>query len=731
MLDRLRRFLALDRPLWIYAGLMVVALAFGLPLIRRAIILSDEGYLLQQSLDLLQGRVIYRDMDAFITPGMWFLLAGVFAIFEPSVLVSRFVALIAYVALCPVVFRIVEAQTSRVWGVAAVASVLLFSVWAFPAWTFAFYSPFSVLFALMALERLLTWQRQGVLRDLWLTGVLLGLSICFKQNYGIFALVGAALGYLAMQVEKRRPLSETVTEIGAVVGGVVAAGLPFLVYLLWQGVIPDAWESLVIHPFEFGGRHDIPYPAVTDLWRTDLYKTATERLTYLSYAMLQTPMIGFLHPLRLVHRLHVLAYWLAPLIFVCGLGLALFTGRQRGRRIDAALLTTTTTCGLLFLGVLPRADFNHLVNVYQGVLVTLPIVLHHAFRQLGPNRGSARMALAIPYGVVALVYAGVALCWYAGLIRSHTTPIDSPRAGVLVTRAMADEIDIQVRMIERNTRKGEAVLTMPDLIGLNFLTQRPVPSPYYNLYEHHIAKDGGAAVIDGSERNEVSLVVARYDNFFSDRAGLLDYAPELAHYIITHYQRVFVGSRESFIAYRRRLRPEAEEPFIDVLEDCDDADELAEIRQHLLFSALYHKSTNQHPIPEEGVRSRCRVRVPDAGGRLSLELGYRQPYLVGRGTRLRARIVVEVVEEAKGDGEAARNVLFDERFRVVRGSASGREQSYRPVEIDLSLFAGKEVDLLFETWLDGRIQTHPRDFKGFAQVWRDPRVQERAGGARP
>ncbi len=190
---------------------MVVALAFGLPLIRRAIILSDEGYLLQQSLDLLQGRVIYRDMDAFITPGMWFLLAGVFAIFEPSVLVSRVVALIAYVALCPVVFRIVEAQTSRVWGVAAVASVLLFSVWAFPAWTFAFYSPFSVLFALMALERLLTWQRQGVLRDLWLTGVLLGLSICFKQNYGIFALVGAALGYLAMQVEKRRPLSETVT----------------------------------------------------------------------------------------------------------------------------------------------------------------------------------------------------------------------------------------------------------------------------------------------------------------------------------------------------------------------------------------------------------------------------------------------------------------------------------------------------------------------------------------
>jgi hypothetical protein len=718
---------------------MVVALAFGLPLIRRAIILSDEGYLLQQSLDLLSGRVIYRDMDAFITPGAWFLLAGVFRFFEPSVLTSRYVVLIAYGALCLVVFRIVVLQTNQRWGLVAVASILLFSLWAFPAWTFAFYSPFSVLFALMALERLLTWHREGVRRDLYLTGVLFGLSICFKQNYGVFALAGGALGYFAMRLEKRQAPSDglafTLGQVGLVAAGVLTAGLPFLVYLAWHGAIPHAWQSLVVHPFEFGGRHDISYAALSELWRPDIYRTAVEKLTYLSYSVLNAPVIDFLQPLRIVQRLHVLAYWLAPLVFVSGLGVAWISGRGVGRRFDAALFTTIATCGLLFLGVLPRADFNHLVNVYQGVLVSAPIVLHHALRQLGPRRQGARLALAIGAGALALVYGGIALHWYVSLIRSHSTPIGSPRAGVLVSRVTADEIDQQLRTIEQDTLEGEAVLTVPDLVMLNFLSERPVPSPYYNLYEHHITGDGGRAVIDGSETNGVGLVITRYDNFFSDRVGLLDYAPDLASYIVSGYERAFVGGNESFIVYRRRDRPLAEQPYVDVLERCDDADSLAEIRHHLLFSSLYHRSRRGQPIPESGVHSRCRVQIPERGGTLSLELGYRKPFQVRQGTLIRGRIIARVQDDTSArpgtEGTAIQEVLLDERFRVVRRGASNRQQPYKRVEIDLSHYAGREIDLLFETELHGEIQTHPLDFKGFSLVWRDPRIEETPGGARP
>ncbi|MFP8874434.1 MAG: hypothetical protein VCB42_07875, partial [Myxococcota bacterium] len=136
-----RRIVGLNRPIWLYLGLIAAILAFGLPLCLRGINLSDEGYMLQQSLDLLAGRVIYRDMDSFVAPGMWFLIAAVFKSFGPSIFASRMLILTAYLGLGLIGYRIVTPLAGRAYGLVTVASLLLFSVWAFPTWTFAFYSP--------------------------------------------------------------------------------------------------------------------------------------------------------------------------------------------------------------------------------------------------------------------------------------------------------------------------------------------------------------------------------------------------------------------------------------------------------------------------------------------------------------------------------------------------------------------------------------------------------------
>jgi hypothetical protein len=728
VLDRVRRAIDGVKPIWLYAGLIVIAIAFGLPLCRRAIILSDEGYLLQQSLDLLQGRVLYRDMDAFITPGMWFSIAGMFALFGPSVLTSRILILVAYVALMLVGFRIVERQTSRSHGLATVASLLTFSVWAFPAWTFAFYSPVAILLALAGLERLLTWYESRRLRDLFMVGLCLGLSICFKQNYGVFALLGAAIGYAAIKLESREPpptraLSGVAAEMGVVTAGIVLAGLPVLVYLIHHDALSQAWYSLVVHPFEFGGRHDIPFAPISDLWRADLYKTAVEKLTYLSYSMLHAPPLMLLHSLRVVHKLHVLAYWLPLAIFVLGAGLIFLGRRTEVSRFDARLLAVVTTCGLLFMGVLPRADYNHLANVYQPVLIAAPIVLHRFFASLPTRQRMLRVGLLVIVTVVALAYGGVATHWYMHLIRQHGTLLEQPRGGVLVTAREAYGIEHQIRTITRGSEPGDAVLTVPDLSMLNFLAERDVPSAYYNLYEHHIASDQGLAVVEGSERRNVQLVMTRYDNFFSDRVGLLDYAPKLAHYIITHFERSFVGANEQYIVYQRRENPEPLHPFIDVLADCESPRGLVELNRHLLFSALYHKSHPLEPIPREGSITRCRVRVPDDGGVLSLEIGYRKPHHVQRGTLLRALIKLE--------HEGKQELLARETLRVVRHHGSNLSTPYKRIDADLARWAGEDVVIVFETYLMGLVQAHPLDFKGFSMVYRDPRLQIEPGGARP
>ena len=93
-------------------------------------------------------------------------------------------------------------------------------------------------------------------------------------------------------------------------------------------------------------------------------------------------------------------------------------------------------------------------------------------------------------------------------------------------------IDYQVGLIQDETEEGEAVLTVPDLAMLNFLAERPMPSRFYNLYQHHIAHDRGAEVVAASNANDVKLALTRYDDFFSDRIGMREYASDLTDYLL-------------------------------------------------------------------------------------------------------------------------------------------------------------------------------------------------------
>ena len=151
-----------ERPAIGHVGLaalvVLVVVGFGVSLCWRGIILSDEGYLLLQALDMRDGKVLYRDMDAFVTPGIWLVLAATFKLLGPSVLASRVPALLALLAMYGASYAIVARLCGRAYGLTTLGLLAAVTVWAFPSWTFAFYSPFSVTFALLGLERLLAYR---------------------------------------------------------------------------------------------------------------------------------------------------------------------------------------------------------------------------------------------------------------------------------------------------------------------------------------------------------------------------------------------------------------------------------------------------------------------------------------------------------------------------------------------------------------------------------------------
>ena len=62
----------------------------------------------------------------------------------------------------------------------------------------------------------------------------------------------------------------------------------------------------------------------------------------------------------------------------------------------------------------------------------------------------------------------------------------------------------------------------------------------------------GVWVVEGAEARGVRYAVTRYDNFFSDRRGLLEYAPVLADYLETRFRRAVLGGNDDYVVLERR-----------------------------------------------------------------------------------------------------------------------------------------------------------------------------------
>jgi hypothetical protein len=705
---------------WILGVAVAVALvAFAIPLCRRSIGLADEGYILLQSWDLLNGKVLYRDMDAFVTPGMWFVLAATFKLLGPSVIASRAPALLALLVMYAAGYRITQRLAGSASALFTLALLAVFTVWAFPAWTFAFYSPFAVTFALLGLERLLAWRASCRPRDLVLCGAMAGVAIVFKQNYGVFALVGLALGIAAVRVEQGRSGRDWMQSFAGdglrLAIGLAAVGLPVLAWLLAVGALPAAWQSLVVHPFEFSGRHDIPYLSLGALWQADLMKSSQEMLTYAAQPIYRVPPIAiWLYEIDFIERLHVPLYWLPPVILILG---ATASYRPDERPVDAGLFSVTAVAGLIFLGVFPRADFNHLVNVYQPIVVLGVVLARHLYlRQPQPRSLVARLLIAGAV-TVAAVYAAIAALWYVSLLEHLGSSVAVERGGVLAREEQARRIDYQVRTIQAETKPGEALLTVPDLSMLNFLADRPMPSAYYNLYEHHIAHDGGAAVVEGDRRNGGRLAVARFNDFFSDRVGVREYAPVLFDYLSTDFDLRYTVGREDFVHLERREAPRQlrEGQSQSILAYCDISRGYQTVEEHLFFPALYHDPGTGREMEAATIETPCAVPVPAEGGVFSVRVGYRAPAAVQRNTTL----TVEVLTI----GEEQKTLMARKVFRVTGDDGNPERRPLDPeLRIDLDPWRGSEVRLLLRTVRRGQVQVRPLEPRGFGTVWEDPRI---------
>ncbi|MDJ0868909.1 MAG: hypothetical protein QNK03_22565 [Myxococcota bacterium] len=235
------------------------AIAYLLPLRHYGLTISDDGWLLSSVLRMLDGEVLYRDVWVFYAPLRYHVVAGLFALFEPSLLLLRGLWVVLLTATAIGLYRLARrlAPPSLAWLPAVVYPL------APGPWHKSPYG-FCTVFFFLALARALERPRR---RRLLVLGAVAGLVLVTRQELGL-AACGLALAAVAARhllepgvaTAWRARLRPALREVGLVLGAIALAALPLPLYYASQGALGALLEAVFYRAFVQmrGNRSDLP-----------------------------------------------------------------------------------------------------------------------------------------------------------------------------------------------------------------------------------------------------------------------------------------------------------------------------------------------------------------------------------------------------------------------------------------------------------------------------------------
>ena len=439
----------LGRPtalVWTLAlGLTLAAMAFPLlPTHTDPGPAMDEGLLLVEPERLLEGDLPNRDFESFYGPANTYLLAAVYEVTEPDVVIERGVGLAYRLAIIAAVFAL-AASGGIVLAVAAalIAGVLMFTV---GLAAYAYFGGVALALAGLYLLTRAATTPAGRGRLFVLAGVAAGLAISYRPQFGL-ALVLAAIPLL---------LGHRGAAIKRVGAGVAVGLLPLLVHTLLAG--PSAvFQNLVVDAFFRSA------PQSTRPFPPDLPQEA---------------------------RLMALVALSVAGIAISAAVLWLRSPRSPEARRIAAL-------ALFCIGLAPQAlgrvGAIHLIHVGCVAVPLLPYAVATALgrewtrplRSLLPAAGCALLVAALAWSYVQPIRPGYgrAFQWppWAEDVGADLRAVErGSRSFPLSTEQEADEAAQTLAAIDRIAEPGDRIVVGPDDLSVTF---------YDDTYLYHLLPD--------------------------------------------------------------------------------------------------------------------------------------------------------------------------------------------------------------------------------------------------
>ncbi|MGI5826246.1 MAG: hypothetical protein ACOX50_02435 [Patescibacteria group bacterium] len=469
-------------------GLIVVAFFYYVFFLNKGIVLYDEGYYVHLSERILQGETPFQDFFTNYSPGYFYLLAGLFKVFGPHLLVGRIVNLfvcLGIIAGCFYILKLLKADSFK----HIILSFLLLVSFGFPLVNISHMNWLGVLGTEAIVILYLFWLTKQKKLYLLLGGFVLGLMVFFKHNVGLpVALATNFLVFVVSKSFKEKLLSSLWLNFGLV-----------LITLAWFLPIFGKEPSLIFVWTNWLANYHSAFPA-------------------------SFPPLSFLfQPLGVFKLLPY--YW--PIILAITFIPYFFSSKRNFGLIAFCLLPTLG----LAVSIYPASDLLHLYP-FLALCVIAFLTYHHLEKSLKPLLFVTTLVL-IGIGFYLSIFREYYR--YDLPYRNHTTPLSMPRAkGILTEAKLAQELTLLYEFIDQNSEKNEPIVVYPFSPLIYFLTDRPNASSEPIFYPRFYAAYPEEKVLAEMQKKKVRYIVASgeytNDSLLSEVIQELEIAKDFGHF---------------------------------------------------------------------------------------------------------------------------------------------------------------------------------------------------------
>ncbi|MBW2401325.1 MAG: glycosyltransferase family 39 protein, partial [Deltaproteobacteria bacterium] len=689
-----------------------VALVYQLPFFDRWFSVMDEGHMLQFADLIASGGMIYRDATSYPLPGAFYLLALVFRWFEPSILLSRWVVAIEFALFVPLVFLVIRRLLPLGWSLLAVGVLLLYRAWAFPHWQMYSYSTTAMLVLAASWVALVQFLASEDRRWLALSGLLFGLGVFCKQDYGA-AMLLATIGTLVIYAHTgpaatRKPLLQLFATFllpGAIVGA--GAGLHFWL----QGQLAFVIQLTVLNHFVGLASYDYQsFPSLLPLFQQDpALRTGTG--LYNNFPALISTALGTaafestLVKETALYDTALKAFIYLPNLLIPAGALRLWHIRSefpdpdtRTRALCETALFSVAAAFIILIRIYKPQDYVHLAVLYWPLLC-LGVVYAHA---LLANRGGVRRGIAWLLLILLLGLSGYT-GHLLGMLRStRFERVPSRRAGIFTKPTEAQLLGELIDYVRANSEPNETVAAIPYFPIVLFLADRDAPhAASYIVWPFPEYPDREQRIIDAMEAHGTDTVLYNFSQF-PNFPPVPEYVPDLYNHLVEHFEVDQVFSDVAFGYKLAALRRDESRDRGSPLFEPGDKNELrseraagashsipASRRSEWLAFADWPFRPTLALRPTAGGRTVLsrELHVPDTGASLITAIGI-HPDSWFRYPPSWTRFTVVVVADGK------RRELFTRKLDPHQVLA---DRGWFEVDVSLDTWRGRSVTLELET----------------------------------